>query len=72
MLMIESAKLEWVSVHPKWMTKITMAFFLRLWKQMETKVKEIEIGKIFKEIDLKCAGNRHCDILFKLVTNPST
>lgn len=39
---------------------------------METKVKETEIGKIFKEIDLKCAGNRHCDILFKLVTNPST
>lgn len=51
MLMIESAKLEWVSVHPKWMTKITMALFLRLWKQMETKVKETEIGKIFKEMD---------------------
>lgn len=69
MLMIESAKLEWVSVHPKWMTKITMALFSKAVKANGNKGKR---NWNIKEIDLKCAGNRHCDILFKLVTNPST
>lgn len=39
MLMIKSAKLEWVSVHPKWMTKITMALFSKAVKATGNKGK---------------------------------